>query len=172
MIAATNRDLEKEVAAGWFRKDLWYRLNVFPITLPPLRERKEDLPLFVSFFVANYQKWVGKKFDRIPQKTINALRKHDWPGNIRELKNLIEKAVIVSPDGKLQIELPDQPNEPVGTTKTLEEVDREHILKVLRDTGWTIKGPHGAAFRLGLKPSTLTSRMQKLGIKRPLPRRV
>ena len=106
MIAATNRDLEKEVEEGRFRRDLWYRLSVFPISVPPLRERMEDTPLFVSFFVDKYGKWIGKKFKRIPQKTIKALKGYSWPGNIRELENLIERAVITSPEGDLQIEIP------------------------------------------------------------------
>ena len=167
VIAATNRDIEKEVEAGRFRLDLWYRLNVFPIFVPPLRERKEDIPLFVSFFVAKYQKWIKKKFDRVPQEMINALQSYAWPGNIRELENMIEKAVIISPDGKLQIETPLQPDGLSIKNKTLEEFEREYILKVLKLTGWTIKGPKGAALQLGLKPSTLRSRMQKFGIKRP-----
>ena len=167
VIAATNRDLEREVEEGRFRRDLWYRLSIFPISVPPLRERLEDIPLFVSSFVRKYGKWMGKEFKMVPQKTIRALQEYAWPGNIRELENLIERAVITSPDGNLQIELPSGPGVPVNTGKTLEDVEREHILKVLQETGWTIEGPNGAARRLGLKASTLRFRARKLGITRP-----
>ena len=166
VIAATNRDLEKEVEAGRFRRDLWYRLTVFPIFVPPLRDRLEDIPLFLSFFVEKYGKWIGKKFDTISQKTINALKAYSWPGNIRELENIIERAVITSPEGHLRIELPAQERSQLKT-KSLADLERQHILRVLEETAWIINGPRGAARQLGLKHSTLRSRMQKLGIRRP-----
>ena len=167
VIAATNRDLEKEVEAGRFRRDLWYRLNTFPIVVPPLRDRVEDIPLFVSWFVERYGKWIGKRFDMVPQKTIKALQSYSWPGNIRELENLIERAVITSPEGTLFIELPTGHDELETKGKSLEEIERDHIVRVLEDTGWVIEGHNGAARRLGLKPSTLRFRAKKLNIKRP-----
>jgi formate hydrogenlyase transcriptional activator len=168
VIAATNRKLEEEVTAGRFRKDLWYRLNVFPISIPPLRERLEDIPLFVQFFVEKYGKWIGKNFDRVPQQTIRALERYDWPGNIRELENIIERAVITSPDGELQIEIPSNRTK-MGPApdQTLEAFEREYITSVLIDKGWRVKGESGAAKHLGLNPSTLRTRMDKLGITRP-----
>ncbi len=167
VIAATNRDLEREVEEGRFRRDLWYRLSIFPISVPPLRERLDDIPLFVSSFVKKYGTWMGKEFNMAPLRTIRALQEYSWPGNIRELENLVERAVITSPDGNLRIELPSRPGAPVDTGKTLEDFERNHILKVLEETGWTIEGAHGAARRLGLKPSTLRFRVRKLGISRP-----
>jgi transcriptional regulator with GAF, ATPase, and Fis domain len=169
VIAATNRDLELEVEEGRFRRDLWYRLSIFPISIPPLRERLDDIPLFVSSFVKKYGNWMGKQFDVLPIKTVKALQGYPWPGNIRELENLIERAVITSPDGNLQVELPVTPPSRIhgDTRRTLEELERDHILKVLGETNWTIEGPNGAARRLGLKPSTLRFRARKLDIKRP-----
>ncbi len=168
VIAATNRDLEKEVEDGRFRRDLWYRLSVFPISVPPLRERLEDIPLFVSFFVDKYGKWIGKKFKRISQKTIKALKGYSWPGNIRELENLIERAVITSPEGNLQIEIPSPSGFLPDQTLSLQELEREYILKVLENSNWKVEGQAGAAFHLGLNPSTLRFRMKKLHIERPL----
>ena len=168
IIAATNRDLEKEVEESRFRKDLWYRLNVFPIYIPPLRERMDDIPLFVSFFVDKYGKWIGKKFDVVSHKTIKALQRYSWPGNIRELENLIERSVITSPDGKLQVEIPTQPGTSGNKKENLKGIEREHILHILDKTYWKINGPNGAAKRLGLHPNTLRFRMNKLGIKRPI----
>jgi transcriptional regulator with GAF, ATPase, and Fis domain len=167
VIAATNRDLEKEVEEGRFRRDLWYRLSVFPIFVPPLRERLEDIPLFVSWFVDKYGKWIGKKFKRVPQKTIKALKNYDWPGNIRELENLIERAVITSPEGNLQIEIPAPSGVYLNHRLSLKEVERNHILTVLEKSKWKIEGQGGAALYLGLKPSTLRFRMKKLNIMRP-----
>ena len=168
IIAATNRDLEAEVAKGRFRQDLWYRLNVFPITMPPLRNRKEDIPLLVSFFVRQFSRKFGKKIRRIPTKVMEALQNYDWPGNIRELENVIERAVIISEGDSL--ELMDDLNIPLhkkDSIKTLNEVEREYIIKILEKTGWKIEGKDGAASILGLNPSTLRGRMRKLGIKRP-----
>ncbi len=167
VIAATNRDLEKEVEEGRFRRDLWYRLSIFPISIPPLRERLDDIPLFVSSFVKKYGTWMGKQFNTVSLKTINALQNYPWPGNIRELENLVERAAITSPDGNLQIELPAHTQATAISQKTLKEFERDHILKVLEETNWTIEGPHGAARRLGLKPSTLRFRAKKLDIRRP-----
>ncbi|MCX8021738.1 MAG: sigma 54-interacting transcriptional regulator [Syntrophorhabdaceae bacterium] len=169
IIAATNKDLQKMVEEGRFRSDLWYRLSVFPIYVPPLRERTEDIQLFVHYFVNKYGKWMGKKFDVVPQKTIKALKRYSWPGNIRELENLIERAVITSPGNNLQIELPKIADEggEGDENLTLAECERRHILKILKDTNWKIEGPGGAAAILGLKPSTLRFKAKKLNIKRP-----
>ena len=154
--------------AGRFRRDLWYRLNIFPISVPPLRERLDDIPLFVSFFVEKYGKWIGKKFDTISQKTMKMLQSYHWPGNVRELENLIERAVITCPEGRLEIETPDaQSGEKSREQKTLEEQEREIITDALENTYWRIEGPTGAAHLLGMNPSTLRTRMRKLGIRRP-----
>ncbi len=166
VIAATNRDLEREVEEGRFRRDLWYRLSVFPISVPPLRERLEDIPLFVSWFVDKYGKWIGKKFKRISQKTIKALQKYAWPGNIRELENLIERSVITSSEGNLQIEIPAPTGFHPDPSLSLQEVERDYILSVLEGVKWKIEGPGGAASKIGLKPSTLRFRMKKLNIHR------
>ena len=167
IIAATNKDLEKEVEAGRFRRDLWYRLSVFPIHVPPLRERLQDIPVFVDFFLDRYGKWIGKKFDMVDQKTLKGLQAYSWPGNIRELENLIERAVITSSAGVLQIDVPRDRAVPKTRNGTLEEIERSYILEVLNDTYWRINGPNGAASRLGLNPSTLRSRMKNLDISRP-----
>ena len=167
VIAATNRDLQKEVDEGRFRRDLWYRLTIFPISVPPLRERIEDVPLFIAYFVGKYGRWIGKQFDMVPQRTIKALQKYTWPGNIRELENLIERAVITSPGHHLQIELPKSVDAASEKKQTLAEFEREHILRTLEETDWKIEGPNGAARRLGLTPSTLRFRARKLNIQRP-----
>ena len=167
VIAATNRDLEKEVEEGRFRRDLWYRLSIFPICIPPLRERLDDIPLFLSSFVKKYGTWMGKQFDMVSSKTIRNLQNYPWPGNIRELENLVARAVITSPDGTLQIEVPAWSEPVADSEKTLQEFEREHILKALEGANWTIEGPNGVARRLGLKPSTLRSRVKKLDIHRP-----
>ena len=167
VITATNKDLAKEVEAGRFRRDLWYRLNIFPIDVPPLRERVEDIPLFVSHFVDKYSKRMGKKFDSAPQGTLKALQNYAWPGNIRELENVIERAIITSPEGYLQIEVPACAEEKAPATKTLRQLEKDHILETLGKTGWVIEGPRGAATALDLNHGTLRSRMKKLGIHRP-----
>ncbi len=168
VIAATNKDLAKEVEEGRFRRDLWYRLSIFPIFVPPLRERPEDIPLFVDSFVAKYGRWMGKHFEVIPERVMRALQSYSWPGNIRELENIIERAVITSPDGTLQIEdMPGQQAEMPELQQTDADPEREEVLRILEEANWTIEGPRGAARRLGLKPSTLRSRMQKLDIQRP-----
>jgi transcriptional regulator with GAF, ATPase, and Fis domain len=164
LIAATNRDLAKEVSEGRFREDLYYRLNVFPITVPPLRDRKEDIPMLVWSFVEKFSREMKKEIRRIPKETMDALVNYRWPGNIRELKNLIEQAFILSSGDILTVRLPEALR-PGGTSpQTLEEVERQHILRILDETLWSIKGPGGAAARLGLNPSSLYSRMKKLGI--------
>jgi len=170
IIAATNRNLEKEIAMGNFRKDLWYRLNVFPITLPPLRQRKEDIPLLVNEFVQRYSKKIGKDITKIPDSAMETLQRYPWPGNIRELQNVIERAVINTPGTLLQ--LADQLDSTVAVDSTpnprrsLQEIERESILRVLEETSWRIEGAKGAADILGLNPSTLRGRMRKFGIRR------
>ena len=170
VIAATNRDLADEVREGNFRSDLYYRLNVFPIEVPPLRKRESDIPLLVDFFLAKYAKKLGKHFEGVSQETMQRLKKYPWPGNVRELQNVVERATIVATGPKVNIEtsLDLAPNirAQASTPSTLEEVERAHILRVLEDTGWVISGEKGAATVLALHPSTLQSRMQKLGIKR------
>jgi formate hydrogenlyase transcriptional activator len=169
VIAATNRDLEEEVKNGRFRQDLWYRLNVFPLTVPPLRQRVEDIGLLVNAFSKKLGKKLGRQIKAIPSRTIKGLQGYPWPGNIRELENVIERAVITSKDGKLRVEIPTFSNQLANDTMTLEEVEYEHIARTLENTYWKIQGPNGAAERLGLKSSTLRTRMNKLGIKRPKP---
>ena len=168
VIAATNRDLTREVEEGRFRRDLFYRLNVFPISVPALRDRSADIPLLVKALAKKICARLGKKCGSIPRQSINALMKYNWPGNVRELENLIERAAIVSEGPDLLIELPVSIQRGSPGDRTLEEVEREHILRVLAKTGWRIKGEKGAAEILALKPSTLRDRMKKLGIRRPL----
>jgi formate hydrogenlyase transcriptional activator len=174
VVAATNADLAKLVADKKFRNDLYYRLNVFPITLPPLRERTDDIPLLVHFFAQKFAQRMKKPIERIPTETVTALTRYRWPGNIRELQNLIERAVILSRGTVLEVPLGElkqngEATEHSGTngTSALEAVEREHILRVLRETNWVIGGPAGAAARLGLPRTTLNHKMQKLGISRP-----
>ena len=169
LIAATNRDLETEIQSGRFRQDLFYRLNVYSLTLPPLRERPEDIPLLVDAFIKKYNKKLGKRVEFISQKTTDDLTAYSWPGNIRELQNVIEHAVIMAQDKTLHVELPEN-QKPISAhepTQTLDEMERDYIQEVLKLKNWRIDGPEGAALVLDLKPSTLRSRMQKLGIKRP-----
>ena len=167
IIAATNRNLKLEVEQGTFREDLWYRLNVYPITMPPLRQRKEDIPVLVEHFVNTYAKKLGKTISSLSPRTLQGLQDHSWPGNVRELANVIERAVIHSQGSVLQVvdrfEL--VANEP-PPTQTLEEVERDYIIRTLENTGWRIEGKYGAARILGLNPSTLRTRMLKLGIQR------
>lgn len=166
IIAATNRNLKMEVDRGTFREDLWYRLNVYPITTPPLRQRKEDIPLLVQHFVNTYARKFGKSISSVSPRTMDELQAHTWPGNIRELANVIERAVVHSQGNVLQIVDHFKPVSETAPTETLEEVEREYILRTLENTGWRIEGPHGAAKILGLNPSTLRTRMIKLGIQR------
>ncbi|HEX8184641.1 MAG TPA: sigma 54-interacting transcriptional regulator, partial [Blastocatellia bacterium] len=174
VVAATNSDLAKMVAEKKFRNDLYYRLNVFPITLPPLRERPEDIPLLVHFFAHKFAQQMKKPVERIPKETMTALTSYSWPGNIRELQNLIERAVILSRSSTLEIplaELKQSAEVVTGRTETaaLETVEREHILRVLRESNWVIGGATGAAARLGMPRTTLNNKMRKLGISRPRP---
>ncbi len=166
IIAATNRDLGEEVKAGRFRKDLYYRLNVFPITIPPLRERPEDIPLLVWAFVNMFQQRMGKEIETVPKKTLEALQSYSWPGNIRELRNVIEHAIILSKDKNLRVQLPNHELLETGNTQNLHDMERRHILAVLKKTGWKVSGHGGAAEALGLKRTTLRAKMEKLGIKR------
>ncbi len=168
IIAATNRNLKTEVENGNFREDLWYRLNVYPITVPPLRQRKEDIPLLVEHFVNAYAKKFGKTITSVSPRTLQTFQNHLWPGNVRELANAIERAVIHAKGNVLHSidRLEGVAEEPPYAAKTLEEVEREYIVRTLENTGWRIEGPHGAANILGLNPSTLRTRMVKLGIQR------
>ena len=172
VVAATNCDLAQLVVDKKFRSDLYYRLNVFPLTLPPLRERLEDIPLLVHFFTQKFARQMKKAIERIPTQTMAALIEYPWPGNIRELQNLIERGVILSRGRVLDIPLAELKQSTKATTaqsngSTLAAVEHEHILRVLRESHWVIGGPTGAAARLGLKRTTLNHRMRKLGITRP-----
>ncbi len=166
VIAATNRDLAEEVRRGNFRQDLFYRLNVFPIQLPPLRERPEDIPLLVQSFVHEFAGRLGRKVKTVPRRAMEALQRYPWPGNIRELRNVLERAVIVSAGDTLQVDLPAVAPGQVPSVSTLAEAEAEHIRAALQRTGGRIKGPGGAAELLGMNPSTLYSRMKKLGLPR------
>jgi formate hydrogenlyase transcriptional activator len=172
VVAATNADLAELVAEKKFRSDLYYRLNVFPITLPPLRERTGDIPLLVHFFAQRFAQRMRKPIERIPSETVTALTRYSWPGNIRELQNLIERAVILSRGSVLDVPLAELKQNGKTTperngTHALEAVEREHIVRVLRETNWVVGGAAGAAARLGLPRTTLNNKMQKLGISRP-----
>jgi formate hydrogenlyase transcriptional activator len=164
LVAATNRDLFQMVEDREFRADLFYRLNVFPIVIPPLRERLDDIPPLVRHFAQQFAKRMRKRIDTIPSEVMEALVGYSWPGNVRELQNLIERAVILTQGSVLKIPLRELA--PRSTSRTLKESEREHILRALRDSNWIVAGPHGAAARLGLKRSTLQFRMRKLGIAR------
>lgn len=169
IIAASNRNLEEEIRSGRFREDLFYRLSVFPITISPLRQRKEDIPLLVQYFVAKYNKKIGRKIETVSKETLNALQKYHWPGNVRELENVIERAVITSQGAVLQVlDRFDTFRDPGGEQdiKALADLERDHILQVLKKTGWRIEGEKGAATILGLNPSTLRARMRKYGLRR------
>ncbi len=172
VITATNRDLGASVQFGSFRSDLLYRLNVFPIELPPLRNRPSDIPLFVRSFVGRFSKKFGKQLDQIPQHTMDRLMNYAWPGNVRELENVIERAAILSPGPVLQVDevlfQSDRAAAP-DTSRTLEEVERAYITRVLQEVDWVVEGKQGASTKLGLHPNTLRSRMQKLGIKKTRP---
>jgi formate hydrogenlyase transcriptional activator len=190
LVAATNRDLEKMVGDGDFRGDLYYRLNVFPVVLPPLRQRPEDVPRLVRHFTQRFARRMGRAIETIPAAVMDALVRYPWPGNIRELENVIERAVILSLGPALHVNVGDlkvrggqseirgqkSDKESASLTSdfrsltsgsTLADAERQHILGVLRETGWVVGGPKGAAARLGLKRSTLQKKMKKLGIFRP-----
>jgi formate hydrogenlyase transcriptional activator len=171
LIAATNRDLAALVHEQQFRADLFYRINVFPVHIPPLRERLEDIPLLVRHFAQQFARRMHKTIETIPSDAMQGLIQYSWPGNIRELQNIIERAVIVSPGPVLQVPLSDlnpraAPARAVPQD-TLEDAERKHILAVLKETKWVLGGLNGAAARLGMKRSTLQFRMRKLGIARP-----
>jgi formate hydrogenlyase transcriptional activator len=172
LVAATNRDLAKLVARGQFRTDLYYRLNVFPILLPALRERREDIPALVTHFVKLFSRRMGRQVDSIPPETMAAFQWYSWPGNIRELQNLVERAVIVSRDGMLLNPLEKKQTELRSRTlqslMTLEDSDRALIVETLEHAGWVVGGPSGAAAKLGLKRTTLLAKMRRLDISRPI----
>ena len=172
LVAATHRNPMEMVERREFRSDLYYRLNVFPIVLPPLRERRQDIPLLVSHFVQIFSKRMGKQIYSISDKTLAALEAHSWPGNVRELQNLIERAVIRADNGVLPNPLPKLENNPLPLSQTgssFDDSQRKVILTALHKTRWVIGGPQGAAMRLGLKRTTLITKMKKLGIFRPMP---
>jgi transcriptional regulator with GAF, ATPase, and Fis domain len=170
LVAATNRDLKQMVIQKQFRSDLYFRLNVFPIAVPPLRERREDIPLLVKAFVHNYSRSMGRRVENVPAGSMEMLTKYEWPGNVRELQNFIERAVILSPGATLCAPLASLSSSeelaPAGAV-TLEQAECHHIVKTLRETNWLIGGPKGAAERLGLKRTTLISKMRRLGLSRP-----
>ncbi len=174
LVAATNRDLDRMVADKQFRSDLYYRLNVFPLTLPALRERREDIPLLVRYFTQKFARRMNKRIETIPTQAMEALTRYHWPGNVRELENMIERAVILSAGPELYVPIAELKHPPAETDRkdgtpslvTLEAAEREHILRVLHETNWVIGGPSGAAAKLGMKRTTLQSKMQKLGISR------
>jgi len=164
LVAATNRDLVKMVARGQFRSDLYYRLNVFPIFLPSLRERREDIPALVTHFVKQFSHRMGKEVDSISPETMAAFQWYSWPGNIRELQNMVERAVILSHDGMLHNPLHNNQR----TGPAWEDSDPALILETLEEAGWVVGGPRGAAAKLGLKRTTLLAKMKRLGISRPI----
>jgi transcriptional regulator with GAF, ATPase, and Fis domain len=171
IIAATNRNLEQEIRNGTFREDLYYRINVFPITMPPLRQRTDDIPMLVNHFVAKFNNKIGRKIETVPKDTMNVLQEYHWPGNVRELESVIERAVITSQGSSLQVQdrfdTARKTDEPAnGDVKALVELEHDHILQVLQKTGWRIEGKNGAAGLLGLNASTLRARMRKYGIVR------
>ncbi len=169
VVAATHRDLARMIIDGEFRNDLFYRLNVFPVTVPPLRDRREDVPTLVRYFAQKFARRMNKRIETIPSETLLALSQYDWPGNVRELENLIERAVILSQKAVLQVPVTEL-TPPAGQgppIATLQETEREHILRILKSTKWVLGGPSGAAAQLGMKGTTLQSKMQRLGIVRP-----
>jgi formate hydrogenlyase transcriptional activator len=172
IVAATHRDLEGMILKGQFRSDLYYRLNVFPISIPPLRERREDIPLLTRYFAREAARKLNKTIDSIPAETMKALAEYQWPGNIRELENVVERAVILSHRSVLRVPYRDlqsriAPGHVSEKLETMADVEREHIRTILKDTRWVLSGTRGAAARLGMNRSTLYFRMKKLGIIRP-----
>jgi transcriptional regulator with GAF, ATPase, and Fis domain len=170
VIAATNRDLKEVVQSGTFRSDLFYRLNVFPLEVPALSKRRDDIPLLVNFFLSKFGKKLGKEVRGVSQKSMDSLVNYDWPGNVRELQNIVERAVVLTSGPIVQID--DSMTRSGGATQepavdTLENAERNHILRALNETHWVVHGRKGAAEILGINPSTLRSRMEKLGIKKP-----
>jgi transcriptional regulator with GAF, ATPase, and Fis domain len=169
IIAATHRNLEQRIREDAFREDLFYRLNVFPIHVPALRDRAEDIPLLVWRFVDEFSKAFGKQIDAIPRENMLTLQQYSWPGNIRELRNVVERAMIVATGNQLTIDLPTASGSAKKSSARLQDVEKDHIRGVLESTMWRIRGQGGAAERLGLRPTTLESRMAKLGLSRPKP---
>jgi chemotaxis protein methyltransferase CheR len=169
VIAATNRDLEAQVRKGEFREDLFYRLNVFPLTVPPLRERVEDIPLLAEYFIGKASRRLGKSINILPTSVVNSLKNHPWPGNVRELENVIERAVINSSGPKLRLaeELVSLQRDLPTPLKPMKTIEFDHIVRILEHADWKISGKNGAAEILGLKRGTLRARMQKLGIRKP-----
>jgi formate hydrogenlyase transcriptional activator len=168
VIAATHRDLKQMVEEGTFRSDLYYRLHVFPLLVPPLRDRRDDIALIVRHFVDKYARRMNRRIETIPARTMEVLANYPWPGNVRELQNFVERAVILSPGTSLRApleELKQQATQASTTSlSTLEEMEREHVLRALRESNWVTGGPNGAAVRLGMKRTTLAYRIRKLGI--------
>jgi formate hydrogenlyase transcriptional activator len=164
IIAASNRDLKAMVDAGGFRSDLYYRLHVFPLSVPPLRERREDIPLLVDHFTRKYARRTGRRIDAIPAEAMDVLRRYEWPGNIRELQNILERSVILSRGRTLELAMPETAARPSSAPEPA--LERERILAALRESAGVVGGPHGAARRLGLKRTTLQARMKKLGIQK------
>ena len=169
IVAATHRDLEARIQSGSFREDLYYRLNVFPIQVPALRDRVDDIPLLVWHFVNEFAGRFGKRIDEIPPENMTALQSYGWPGNIRELRNSVERAMILATTARLTIAVPRTLATTTGHSTKLEDIEKAHIRTVLESVGWRIRGTNGAADRLGLRPTTLETRMAKLGIRRPKP---
>ena len=167
LVAATNRDLAQMISERQFRTDLYYRLSVFPISVPPLRERPDDIPKLVRYFTQKYSRLMNKRVENIPSDAMEALVRYGWPGNVRELENLVERAVILSRGTILQIPLTEVRAAPETVLPvTLQDAERDHIRRVLEKSNWVIGGPNGAATRLGMKRTTLQSKMKKLGIAR------
>jgi formate hydrogenlyase transcriptional activator len=169
IIAATNQDLREAIRAGRFREDLYYRLNVFPILIPPLRERPEDIPLLVAALVDELGTAMNKRVDAIAKASMDTLTAYAWPGNIRELRNVLERSMILATGPALHVEIAEPGATPAApqASQDIRNVEREHILKVLQEKGWRIRGPQGAAAALGINATTLEYRMVKLGIRRP-----
>ncbi|MEA2102891.1 MAG: sigma 54-interacting transcriptional regulator [Thermodesulfobacteriota bacterium] len=170
IVAATNRDLEAEIHKSRFRADLFYRLNAFPIYIPPLRKRRDDIPDLACHFLSLASKNVGRTFEGITNADMERLQSYSWPGNIRELRHVIERSAILSPDDGFRVTIPSRQaaqTSAASELRSLEEVERDHIIQVLEGCGWKVSGPYGAARILGLKRTTLVSRMKKLGIERP-----
>jgi formate hydrogenlyase transcriptional activator len=169
VIAATHRNLEEQIAAGTFREDLFYRLNVFPLVIPPLRERTGDIPLLVWSFVDTFSKTLGKRIVEVDPASLKALEGYSWPGNVRELRNVVERSMINAIDECLRISVPRPRLASNLRSEKLVDVEKEHVHRVLESTGWRIRGVNGAAERLGLRPTTLETRMARLGLARPVP---
>jgi len=168
VVAATHRDLKQMVQDGQFRSDLYYRLHVFPLSIPPLRERREDIGILVRHFVDQYARRMNRRIETIPPQAIEALINYSWPGNVRELQNFIERSVILSAGSVLRSPIAELKEAPVQTSSselsTLEEMEREHVLRAIRQSNWVLGGPNGAAARLGMKRTTLAYRIRKLNI--------